>query len=455
MEKKLVEVEGQEMAIFSTKGIMAIIPKNKVNWVKKKLNEGCHECIDEFVKTLPDFDNNGQKAEDGVVLGTDPPPTEETDPPKRRDPNQKFYESETIPDTYQAQYLLPEVGVVAEAPKKSQFRRAMANLNPKNWSVDDYSDYGSMPEAFEAAKRAGKKEFLYNGERFSTKSDMTEAQQLKVYGITDAQRTYDPSFIKRNLSNLNTDLGYETPISDVVKTAIGLDKGVDFSMFPKHAVAKEQDALRLYMGLPQKVDTFKPSKYKKGAFEINNYLDQLPDIMPSDEEINYYGQPLSSDDFVYENGKIPGINVADSETGNTLKPLDDFVMGRHTVKKGKDNRGEYIEYMDRFDFDTYKLMGLPIGEVSDKLNKPFDIYGRKYYKDYGDGQKKAMYYTDQELFSFDPDKKNFDTLALQRELSNRGYKLNESKMESGDFDGILGEETKKALKDWKAKKSKK
>ncbi len=45
------------MAIFSTKGIMAIIPKNKVNWVKKKLNEGCHECIDEFVKTLPDFDN--------------------------------------------------------------------------------------------------------------------------------------------------------------------------------------------------------------------------------------------------------------------------------------------------------------------------------------------------------------------------------------------------------------
>lgn len=57
MEKKLLEVEGDEMAIFSTTGIMAIIPKNKVNWVKMKLNEGCHECIDKFVKSLPDFDN--------------------------------------------------------------------------------------------------------------------------------------------------------------------------------------------------------------------------------------------------------------------------------------------------------------------------------------------------------------------------------------------------------------
>jgi hypothetical protein len=75
MEKKLIEVEGDEMAIFSTTGIMAIVPKNKVNWVKKKLNEGCHECIDSFIETLPDFDNQGQKAEDGVVMDTDPPVT--------------------------------------------------------------------------------------------------------------------------------------------------------------------------------------------------------------------------------------------------------------------------------------------------------------------------------------------------------------------------------------------
>jgi hypothetical protein len=80
MEKKLLEVEGDEMAIFSTTGIMAIIPKNKVNWVKKKLNEGCHECIDSLVQSLPDYDNRGQKAAEGIMLDLSGPPVEEGGP---------------------------------------------------------------------------------------------------------------------------------------------------------------------------------------------------------------------------------------------------------------------------------------------------------------------------------------------------------------------------------------
>ena len=51
--KKLVEVEGNEIAIRSSKGVMAIIPKSKVKWVKDRLAEGCHSCIDDFIKTLP------------------------------------------------------------------------------------------------------------------------------------------------------------------------------------------------------------------------------------------------------------------------------------------------------------------------------------------------------------------------------------------------------------------
>lgn len=80
MEKKLLEVEGDEMAIFSTTGIMAIVPKNKVNWVKKKLNEGCHECIDSFIETLPDFDRPKQKAAEGVMIDLSVPPIEEGGP---------------------------------------------------------------------------------------------------------------------------------------------------------------------------------------------------------------------------------------------------------------------------------------------------------------------------------------------------------------------------------------
>ena len=89
--------------------------------------------------------------------------------------------------------------------------------------------------------------------------------------------------------------------------------------------------------------------------------------------------------------------------------------------------------------------------MSNYLGKPFEIYDRIYIKDYGDGKQKRMYYTDKELLELDINKKNFDTLALQRELSNRGYKLPKSTKKDGDFDGIWGDETKNALLDYQAK----
>jgi hypothetical protein len=103
-------------------------------------------------------------------------------------------------------------------------------------------------------------------------------------------------------------------------------------------------------------------------------------------------------------------------------------------------------------------VNVPVGAVADMVNKPFPIYGRVYYKDYGDGVKKKMYYTDNELKSFSTDKnnKNFNTLDLQKELVNRGYKLPNSIQQDDygnlKFDGIYGNETKKALQDFQNKK---
>jgi hypothetical protein len=56
MEEKKLNVEGNEIAIFSSKGVMAIIPRNKVSWVKQKLADGCHECIDQYVSKLKEFE---------------------------------------------------------------------------------------------------------------------------------------------------------------------------------------------------------------------------------------------------------------------------------------------------------------------------------------------------------------------------------------------------------------
>jgi len=52
MSKEL-EVEGGELCLMNNKGNMCIIPKRRVAWVKKKLDEGCHTCLDAYIEKLP------------------------------------------------------------------------------------------------------------------------------------------------------------------------------------------------------------------------------------------------------------------------------------------------------------------------------------------------------------------------------------------------------------------
>jgi len=63
--------------------------------------------------------------------------------------------------------------------------KVKATLNPKNWGVPDYTDKGSRGAAFAAARKAGEKEFMWNGKRFNTNYKGTLQQQLKETGILD------------------------------------------------------------------------------------------------------------------------------------------------------------------------------------------------------------------------------------------------------------------------------
>jgi len=59
-----VEAEHNELILENSNGDKVIIPANKRNWVKQKLSEGCHNCIDSLVETLPVA---SQYAQDGSV----------------------------------------------------------------------------------------------------------------------------------------------------------------------------------------------------------------------------------------------------------------------------------------------------------------------------------------------------------------------------------------------------
>ena len=142
---KNIEVEGREIAIRNSHGDLAIIPKNKVNWVKQKLSEGCHDCIDSLVETLP---LASQYAHDGSVY----PPgkkvkVNQDNQIKEYDINSKEYRDlynsgklttyDKTTDTYSATPL-KEVTATAEAPQWLKYKREYEKNNPKKDYINKY-----------------------------------------------------------------------------------------------------------------------------------------------------------------------------------------------------------------------------------------------------------------------------------------------------------------------------
>jgi hypothetical protein len=61
-----LEVEGKEILIKSSKGIMAVIPKDKVSWVKEQIESGRNDVVDKYVGSLKEFKYDNQKAANGL-----------------------------------------------------------------------------------------------------------------------------------------------------------------------------------------------------------------------------------------------------------------------------------------------------------------------------------------------------------------------------------------------------
>jgi len=279
----------------------------------------------------------------------------------------------TIEETEPYVQTLPGVTITAKklTPKH---RSLLSYINPLNWGLHDYSKSSTFQRAYRKAKDAGDRNFMYGSNRYSTAYAGTPAQEMEQYGITADQRVFNPSQTRLNLGNLNTTSGYDTDLSDVFNTAI---TGKNKKGFFDDVVKKEHDAFRLYLGLPQEQNSFKPSTFKEGAYEIIDYDKNFPEVLSKRIEdliINSGGSEEESKSDEHKAGKR-----------SMIKPWGDIVMGKHTVKRGKDEKGDYIEYIDNWDLDSYKLnpvgdLHVPVGGAADVFNKPFPIYGRIYYK---------------------------------------------------------------------------
>ena len=96
-----VEAENLELILKNSNGDKVIIPANKRNWVKQKLSEGCHGCIDSLVETLPVVNNYAQ---DGTVFPNEKQPIVLITPSGRK------VETNTDSDFYRTHYNSKLIG---------------------------------------------------------------------------------------------------------------------------------------------------------------------------------------------------------------------------------------------------------------------------------------------------------------------------------------------------------
>lgn len=180
-----------------------------------------------------------------------------------------------------------------------------------------------------------KKPLVYDTNPKNKESNQT---QLDKYGITQDQEQ-STNIIKDRLYNNLKPVGYSNPIERVFDAVIKNER------FPGVLSKERTDAYNLYMGHPQKYNTFKISNYKPSK-SINNSI--------------YYSIPNNElEEQVLRIKLKEGKRVINDDGAG--------VMGHYTVSEGEDEKGKYRSYYDKWDI-------APID-----FGKPMEIYDRIYY----------------------------------------------------------------------------
>lgn len=131
MNKKNIEVEGGELLLMSDEGHYAVIPAKYRREVMDMAKEGCDDCINSYIQSLP---KESDYAEDGTLLP-------KTDPPNK--------------------VQLPEVTVTADKPDWLKYRDEY--MSGKPFDVDKY-----VEDRFNNPSGRGKIDKI-NPEEFKTK----------------------------------------------------------------------------------------------------------------------------------------------------------------------------------------------------------------------------------------------------------------------------------------------
>ena len=146
------------------------------------------------------------------------------------------------------------------------------------------------------------------------------------------------------------------------------------------------DLYRYYGGLPLEHDVLiesqsKPAKSKdKNAKYISLNRDQsfVNEVLDNYKRVSSGKLDKGESKLGDDNWQVSGYSSAGKDAHKTIKQGSEHhsnAIGRYTLGKGKDEKGEYISYYDKFDQGTGS--GINPGEFLG-LTKPFEIYDRIY-----------------------------------------------------------------------------
>jgi len=349
-----------------------------------------------------------------------------------------------------------------------------ATLNPYNWGVDDYTKSGTRGQAFNAARKAGEEEFMWNNQRYNTRKD---TDYIPYIGSNPNQKEYD-NFLRKEYPEFFKTLNRGKNVGSITW------KGASDKEPNRASIKPEQTNSNINVG----------ENPESGHEFIDNIIAEsshLKDPKLFENIFNPYEYKTAYEYIRHgeERYKIPGTAEYDAhrlrEPGMAMIAYGN--LSPNNIKQIQKNLG--VKDDGYFGPDTYKAMQ---SKYASNLNVKAALLEHKLrYRDndknpsnFGDdinlvraylreiesevpfknsGQLSNNLtankdYTDNALNNIIPGSGDYNVKKLQTTLVNKGYKLPKSTTKyrtlDGTFDGIYGPETNKALLDYQSKNAK-
>lgn len=247
----------------------------------------------------------------------------------------------------------------------------------------DIVDGKTFPEAFERARKAGKKTFTWNGDGkiYTTNYNGTPKEQMTTYGITNEQ-LHDRSWWQNRLARNLNPYSYKQPLKRFFQTVFMNQKDCDYGA-SKNGYdnnACRRDYFNVYNGLPQEHNTLSvsdwrpsitsgcsmPYYYKENALS-EYFKNNVSKVLEKYDE-------MTDHQFVNKGNytscpSIKGEELMEKMLGHYDTNVN---LGHFTVCIGQDKRGCYISYYDKWDL-------APIAGVNTDFGNPYEIYDRIYF----------------------------------------------------------------------------